>query len=508
MKAGDAMKAISVLTALFVSAGMCVSVRAADAPAAGSYKVKVSALQPGTGTQYYAAPDGKQDGDGSKDKPWDLGTAMKSTAIKGGDTLWLRGGTYKCTSANPAEKHPIVDCVIPGEKDKPIMVAQYPGERATLVGRLNVTKGAEYLWFWNFEISSTATNRTSKEKVTWPPSDLACNGFTISDNQDQDAPGIKCINMVVHDANYSGINLWNHAVEAELNGNIIYYNGWEGPKGEDRTHGHGIYTQNRNGVKKIRDNIMFKQFQIGIQMYGSGAAWVDNYEFVGNTSFQNGAAGGRLEINVMISPVNCKEWNFIIEDNHCYFSDLNRPTICIGYPFHKAPYEKITVNRNHFIGTTYLYWWKNLTASDNTLYGPVKEIPLEGSNLKFASFDRTTNKVLTEKPKGLEVFVRPNQYEAGRANIIIYNWDQQDAVDVDMKDLLPSGEAYEVRDVQNWFGEPVARGRYDGKPVSIPMKGLKVADPIGIKPYPEVKHTAPEFGVFVVRKTAVPSGAK
>jgi hypothetical protein len=459
---------------------------AAETPAT-TPKTKVSALQPGTGTQYYTAPDGKPDNDGSKDKPWDLQTAMAHPKpVKPGDTIWLRGGTHKAKSWRWTLK---------GEKDKPIMVAQYPGERATIVGRISVVAPSAYTWYWDFEITSASPNRVSKEKVSWPPGDLESSGLDIMDNEKVDGPGLKFIHVVVHDTNSSGFNLWHQATDAELYGCLAYYNGWVGP-GDDRNHGHGIYTQNKTGLKRLADNILFKQFMFGIQLYGSGSAFVDNYDYIGNVAFNNGAPGGRLEINFMLSPVNCDKWHFIVNDNHCYQPDLNRTNASIGYVWHKEPYEKVTFNNNMFVGPTYVYWWRQINATGNTFIGKVEEVELKDGKAKV---DRTTNNFLAGKPtKGLQVFVRPSEYEAGRANVIIYNWEKADSVQVNLKDVLAPGAAYEVRDAQNFYGDPVVKGMFDDKPVSVPMKNLTVANPIGIAPDPLLKHTAPEFGVFIV----------
>ena len=65
--------------------------------------------------------------------------------------------------------------------------------------------------------------------------------------------GLKFINLVIHDAR-QGISYWKEAVDSEINGCLIYYNGWQGT---DRGHGHGIYTQNHTGTKKMIDNIIF-----------------------------------------------------------------------------------------------------------------------------------------------------------------------------------------------------------------------------------------------------------
>ena len=60
-----------------------------------------------------------------------------------------------------------------------------------------------------------------------------------------------------------------------------------------------------------------------------------------------------------------------------------------------------------------------------------------------------------------------------------------------------------MRNAQNYYGEPVLAGTYDGGPLNAPMRGLTAAQPLGAvtKPPPQ---TAPEFGVFVLIKNARP----
>jgi len=42
--------------------------------------------------------------------------------------------------------------------------------------------------------------------------------------------------------------------------------------------------------------------------------------------------------------------------------------------------------------------------------------------------------------------------------VVIYNWDLLDSVDVDVSGVIREGAAYEVLDVQNFYGTPVATG--------------------------------------------------
>src|SRR6202521_375199 len=81
---------------------------------------------------YYVAPPGHTTGDGSMGTPWDLQTALSvPPAVRPGDTIWLRGGTY----AGAAVAGYSFACSLKGTAGLPISVRQYPGERATIDGR-------------------------------------------------------------------------------------------------------------------------------------------------------------------------------------------------------------------------------------------------------------------------------------------------------------------------------------------------------------------------------------
>jgi hypothetical protein len=97
------------------------------------------------------------------------------------------------------------------------------------------------------------------------------------------------------------------------------------------------------------------------------------------------------------------------------------------------------------------------------------------------------------------VFIEANQYEAGRANIVVYNWGRGDFVSVNVGGVLSVGDSYEVRNVQDFLAAPVLSGIYEGKPLRLPMKGLSVASPKGLDYTP--KHTGPEFAVFIIKRS-------
>jgi hypothetical protein len=125
--------------------------------------------------------------------------------------------------------------------------------------------------------------------------------------------------------------------------------------------------------------------------------------------------------------------------------------------------------------------------------------------LNFSDWKRVTGYDSTSSSSstgltGTKVFVRPNRFESGRANIVIYNWDKLSKVPVNFCSALPVGSEYEVRNAEDFLSKPVRTGKFDGKPVELPMAGLTVAKPIA--PLKTPTPTGPTFNVFVLLKKA------
>src|ERR1041384_1206768 len=195
------MKRFSAISLTVGAMLACVPVRAAD---------------------FYVSPRGTSLGTGAIDSPWDLATALKQPKnVKSGDTIWLRGGTYKGAFTSSLN----------GAMNVPIVVRQYPWERAILDGStatgVSLTINGSWSWYWGFEVmSSTATRTTTIAGSS--PADIYKTGIAVY------GANTKLINLIVHDT-MDGIGFWTPAVDAELYGNIIFNNGWTGP---DRGHGH------------------------------------------------------------------------------------------------------------------------------------------------------------------------------------------------------------------------------------------------------------------------------
>ncbi|HMA43372.1 MAG TPA: hypothetical protein VKO86_05120, partial [Gemmatimonadales bacterium] len=155
----------------------------------------------GTHVGYYVVfpPYGTSGGTGSTDSPWDLATALAGGhgVIQPGDTVWIRGGATYVGSFQTS---------LNGTAAAPIVFRQYPGERATIDGSL--AAGGSNLVFWGFEIMQShptvVVDRVLEANTT--------NG--------------KFVNLVLHDAGFSGVSMAADKGDGvELYGSIVYNNG-------------------------------------------------------------------------------------------------------------------------------------------------------------------------------------------------------------------------------------------------------------------------------------------
>src|SRR5690349_7403299 len=125
-------------------------------------------------TDFYAATSGSSSGSGVINSPWDLQTALNQPAtVNPGDTIWLRGGTYRASGVNG------FDSRLNGSAANPIAIRNFSGEQAiiddtgmayglTLHGSYTVVSGIQ---------------------VTATPGGSSGAGVAVY------GPGIKCITM-------------------------------------------------------------------------------------------------------------------------------------------------------------------------------------------------------------------------------------------------------------------------------------------------------------------------
>jgi hypothetical protein len=419
-----------------------------------------------SGNTLYAAADGSPQGDGSHDRPLDLATALSSASpAKPCDTVWLRGGTY----------HGAFTSALSGREGAPITVRQMPGERATIDSApsndsaLSVNGG--YVWFWGLEITNSDPQRVSTDTASWPADLKRATGVIARGSH------LKFIDMVVHDMT-RGFEIGADAIDVEVYGSLIFYNGWENP--QHLGNGSAIDTYNKLGARRLADNIIFDQFSQGISAYSS--ATVVNLKLEGNILFNDGSLSKTFGRDVLIGGGGGAQAPTLV-GNMTYGGAQTD----VGYG---SGCTNARIEENYLASTQPLI----MTKCD----GVVKGNTFVGTVGAFAT-TYPDNTYHPKPPAGVVVRIRRNEYEPGRANIGVYNWDKKADLDLTLSDTgLAAGDEYEIRDAQNFFGAPLAKGTWaQGDKVAIKVGNLTAVKPIGqglVTP----PHTAPEFLALVV----------
>ncbi len=455
-----------------------------------------------TPRHHFVAPTGAPTDSGTRDRPWDLVTALGGAAgrIAPGDTVWLRGGTYAGQFRT----------TLAGDSGRPIVFRQYPGERATIDGTLRAD-GA-YLVFWGFEIMQSRP--------------LQADTYGLQAN----ASWSRYINLVIHDAGTQGVSFWNPGIDSELYGCIIYNNG---------THenlDHGVYVHNETGTKRIRDNVFFNNYARGIQVYASRRnPGLRGVRVEGNVAFNNGTIAERsTPVNLLLSaPVPTDDVSGI--DNLLYYAGADGINIRVGN--YAAEYNRGVELRGNYaaggaIGLQMDHAWERAVVRGNTFIGSTTIVRTGGTGLSdryawdgnrywrdpAATAWRHDSQPLTlgswrgmsglgaadstwgGAPQTPHVVVRPNAYEGGRATIVVFNWGAAASVAADLAGILAPGDGFEVRNVQDLFGPPAVTGTYTGEPIAIPMTGVDPPAPLGRATPRAALRTGPLFDAFILTR--------
>ena len=178
--------------------------------------------------------------------------------------------------------------------------------------------------------------------------------------------------MVLHDC-AQGLGFWIYSPDSEAHGNLIFYNGWQG-RGTDRGHGHGIYIQNRDGAKLLSDNIIFDQFGLGIQAYGSGAHLAQQPHHRRQRHLQQrldrlGHEQGGQHPGGVGSPAEEHQGD---QQLHLPHARRQRRLLAPGLAVERHQRRLMVATGNYLIGgesTVEIWNWNRLTFTGNTIYG-------------------------------------------------------------------------------------------------------------------------------------------
>ena len=448
---------------------------------------------------YFASPAGSATAAGTLLDPWDLATALAPPdVVQPGDTIWLRNGVY----------HGCFISRLTGTSSKPIVVRGFPHEQPVIDGAgcedapLSVFGG--FTWYWGLEVRNS--------------SPLAGGGNNVNLYGEE----VKAINLVVRDASNSGIGFWSEGAGGEVYGCLIFNNGTK------NNLDHGIYMQNAVGTKRVADNIIFDQWGFGIHAYGSSSAALRGFLIEGNVLFNNGQIGTAGSAPNILIGGGTPAQSVTLRDNMTYHAPDAGTNVRLGYD---ADNVDVTVDGNRFVGGSpvlAMRSWSSAVVRANLFVGSRNLISLLGSlrgfgwsgnrqyagnsvdaywefedqRLAFVPWTQATGLgggelQGTSSPASAEVIVRPNQYQPGRANIVVYNWAGAPSTSVDVSTVVAAGDSFEIRNAQTYFGPPVIRGIYPGGPVTIPLAPVTPTPPLG-RASQSPPSTSPLFGVFVV----------
>jgi hypothetical protein len=449
--------------------------------------------------QWYVSPTGSPYGDGSPDNPWDLSTALGSTLVEPGHTVWIADGIYHGPFVKPA--------IPSGIEGKPIIYRAMPGHRVTLTAdkmeQIVLRNNADYVWFWGLEVTIDG----AEELGLW--------GNAVKQDE---GIGAKYINMVVHDCpNRSGFYV--SGVGTEFYGCLSYRNGrWADG------FAHGLYCQNRpddiNDLKDLPwmnffDCIAFDNFGWGIHSYAEYSNMA-NMLYDGVVAYGNGVGN-------FISGGNGHDDNFIVRNCFTYFPHNERTNAEFGY--NSAFNGSLIIENSAFIGgecVVSLHNWQDLAFQNNTCYTPngllmnittpEAEIQYIFDNNRYyiddsylASLNGLDYRTLVlwqqetgwdldsindvGEPKDVWLFFRPNKYEPDRAFLIIYNWQGSETVSIALSKLWGVKKykqyQYKIISVDDIWGEPIAEGTIDDKYIKLDMTGAY----------------APQFACFLVTRS-------
>ncbi len=475
----------------------------------------------------YVAPQGAPDGDGSREHPYDLATALTGRGIAPGDRILLRGGQYDGptdTNEKGLPRRLPFRPALSGTEAQPIVITSAPGESAHLNGYLHI-ENCEYLRFERLEIGDlewdpSQTRFVHGPGVVWA---LASRGVAV-------------VNCNLFGAT-QGTGLWRPALDFLLYGNLIHDHGVESFSGKPggRGEGHSAYIQNVEGTKRLEHNICYRNYGWGIDIYTQQGE-ISGFDIIENIAYlASGLKDGQVGFNLGLTGWKPAERiRFIGNVAYQPRGPEQSWRSNMRLMFHKDPtitHGEAVVRDNYLMGSCralVLSRWKSIEVTGNTLWArdylmeissapagsavpeslPAPDLAaftlrdntyvdngqaapfihgahenaLDAEKFSFAAWQAlgldAGSRLLPGrdgKPAGSRTFVFPNAWERGRANVAIFNWDGAESVDVDLSAALAAGQRYRIYnglDVSQTFGRatPVLAGVFDGKPLAFPMK--------------------------------------
>jgi parallel beta-helix repeat protein len=215
-------RAFAVLTGLLA----CGALGVAGAPA-----------QAATTCSLYASANGSDGASGSSSAPFATVQHLADT-LSAGQTGCVHAGTY---TEDVTVRHG-------GSAGAPLTITSFPGERATLVGRLWIHQGSDY-------VTVSAMSLDGRNSSTLPSPDINSAHATFSANDVTNEHTAICFD-VGSDTTYG------RASDTLIQGNRIHDCG----PVPSNNMSHGIYVESSDRAQ-ILDNVIYNNADRGVQLY-------------------------------------------------------------------------------------------------------------------------------------------------------------------------------------------------------------------------------------------------
>jgi parallel beta-helix repeat protein len=229
------MRKGAFLSALLLASSL-IAIAVALAPA--------SAMAATNGCDLVAAPNGSDSAPGTAAAP--LRTVQKlADSLSAGQTGCLRAGTF---SEDVTIRHG-------GSAGAPLVVRSYPGETATILGRLRVAKGADYTTISDLKLVGIEHGHECSRLCASPTVDANHTTWTHDDVTNNH---VDTICFLLGDSN----GVWGTADDTLIQDDRIHDCGALPATNYD----HGIYAEETHG-SQIIDNLIYGNADRGVQLY-------------------------------------------------------------------------------------------------------------------------------------------------------------------------------------------------------------------------------------------------
>ncbi len=369
----------------------------------------------------------------------------------------------------------------------------------------------------DFEITNSITDRN----------ETAYPGFSYGGAVFNTGSGNSFINLVLHD-NGMGIFSGSSSSNTLSYGNVIYNNGGTHRDGEP--FGLALYLENASGYSRVYETFALNSFNLNMQGYGVTGPYVGS-DIQGSVFAGGGAPINAPKHNLILGPESQMSPTAVVNESHFYHPPGSGYSVNFGYG---AGVNTGTFTNNYFFGGQTAFEAQsvaNLTFTGNKFYSPNSSdvytiTGTAGYNWKDNTYYNTTTQsrfvrttvgmytfsawkplfnydstsTATSSAMPNQVIVRPNAYQPGRGNIIIYATGATSA-NVNLSSVgLTNGQGYTIKNAFNWNGPSVTSGTFSSSNpvVSVPLNAAakSVATPTGWSRTPA--STCPDMCLMVV----------